>query len=179
MENKKKRSKAVIYVDGSHIKGTSKLGFGAWGKIYGDVSGEFILSGSEQNKVFQKVAKRFPGEKFSNPTMELFALFITISKLMEVPNIDIVIHQDYTGAINFGYLWSISSGKPRAKSAWKAKIPYIKFLVDYIELACKAVVDNGGTVKIEWVPGHSGDPGNDKADELAKSRKEFYSSPFC
>lgn len=173
---------ASIYVDGSHIKGTKRLGFGAWGKI--SVNGkptatDFILSGTEENKVFKKIAKKFPNEKFSNPTMELFGLFMTIAKFVRVPNAHITVYQDYSGAVNFGYLWSISSGKPRAKKAWAAKVPYIKFIVEYIEAACKAVEEEGGSVAIVWVPGHSGDVGNDKADALAKSGLEKYSSPLC
>lgn len=185
---------ASIYVDGSHIKGTSKLGFGAWGtiKVEGATTpqptaprgspgagGNFVLSGSEQNKVFKKIAKKFPGEAFSNPTMELFGLFMTVAKFIKVPNAHITVHQDYSGAVNFGYLWSISSGKPRAKKAWEAKIPYIKFLVEYIELACRAIEDGGGSVAIKWVPGHSGDAGNDQADALAKGREEYFFSSLC
>ena len=36
--------------------------------------------------------------------------------------------------------------------------------------------ENGGSVSIKWVPGHSGDVGNDKADALAKGRKEYFFS---
>lgn len=185
---------ASIYVDGSHIKGTSKLGFGAWGTITVEgaatpqpvaphnspvAGGNFVLSGSEQSEVFKKIAKKFPGEKFSNPTMELFGLFMTVAGFIRIPNAHITIHQDYSGAVNFGYLWSISSGKPRAKKAWEAKIPYIKFLVENIEFVCKTIEDNGGSVAIKWVPGHSGDAGNDKADSLAKCREDYFFSSLC
>lgn len=187
-----------VYVDGSHIKGTKKLGFGAWGILTQaettDTTGTtvgvkalqasrtFTLSGTEETPLFKKLGRKFPGTAFSNPTMELFGLFVTLSKCIEVPNLDVTVYQDYSGAVNFGYLWSISAGKPRAPKAWNAKEPYIIYLVECIEVMCKCIIENGGSVKIQWVPAHQTDgihaSGNNKADMLAKSRKEEFISPF-
>ena len=179
-------TKATIYVDGSHIKGTAKLGFGAWGKI--SVNGElypepFKLSGTHENSSFQKVMKKFQGEKPSNPTMELFGLLMTLSKFINVKNLELELCQDYNGAVNYGKLWNVSSGKTRAtKGPWQAKVPYIKYLVEIIELAIECIQENGGKVHIRWVKGHQTLPGpdklgNDNADALAKSGLEHYSSP--
>lgn len=185
-------SKLDVYVDGSHIKGTTKLGFGAWGtvtlpdtttaKVGALTPKVFSLSGTEAHPLFKKLAKKFPGISFSNPTMELFGLFITLSKCIEIPNLDVTVYQDYSGAVNFGYLWSISAGKPRASKAWNAKEPYIIYLVNCIKVMCECIIEQGGSIKIQWVPGHQTGgihaDGNNKADALAKSRKEEFISPF-
>ena len=179
-------TKATIYVDGSHIKGTKKLGFGAWGKIQSDgkvIKEPFSLSGTQENPLFKKIMKKFPGTSPSNPTMELFGLLVTLSKFVDTPNIELEICQDYNGVVNYGGLWNVSSGTPRAKAPWKASVPYIKYLVWMIELAIKCIQENGGSVHIRWVKGHQTIPGpdkmgNDKADTMAKSGKESYFSPL-
>jgi ribonuclease HI len=160
----------LIYSDGSDIKGTGKIGFGA---VYKLQDKEFGLSGTEEGDAVQDLASKFPNAKFSNPTMEMLALASVLETFQDTGE-HLYIHQDYNGAVNYNGLWQRSEGSlQRADKPWKSKEPYIQYLIDKAVKAIDKIEANGGSVKITWVKGHSGEMMNDLADKYAKSRKNF------
>ena len=159
-----------IYVDGSDIKGTGAIGFGAVYKFNGQ---EYGLSGTEQGEDIKQLQDMFPTMKFSNPTMEMLGLVKTLESFAGTSQ-HISIFQDYSGAVNYDGLWQKSEGsQQRAAKPWKAKEVYTKYLVARAVEAIKQIEANGGSVKLNWVKGHSGNPMNDAADRFAKDRKNF------
>ena len=159
-----------IYSDGSDIKGTGKIGFGA---VYMYQGNEYALSGTEEGTDVQELQARFPGAKFSNPTMEMLALAKTLETFENTAE-HLSIYQDYAGAVNYGQLWLRSEGSAnRSDKPWKSKEPYIQYLVDRAVAAINKIEANGGSVKLNWVKGHTGDKMNDLADEYAKKRDNF------
>ena len=159
-----------IYVDGSDIKGTGAIGFGAVYKFNGQ---EYGLSGTEQGEDIKQLQDMFPTMKFSNPTMEMLGLVKTLESFVGTSQ-HISIFQDYSGAVNYDGLWQKSEGsQQRATKPWKAKEVYTKYLVARAAEAIKQIEAKGGSVKLNWVKGHSGDAMNDAADRFAKDRNNF------
>lgn len=159
-----------IFVDGSDIKGTGKLGYGAAVEFNGKM---YKMSGTEESNAVKSLTNRFPNAKFSNPTMEMLGLVMTLDSFKNTSE-HIVIKQDFIGAVNYGALWNRSEGSgQRAAKPWKAKETYIQFLVEKAVERIEQIEQNGGSVKIEWVKGHSGNKMNDAADEAAKNRGIF------
>jgi len=142
----------VIFVDGSDMNKQSAnnvIGYGAWfnynGKDYG-------LSGTKTN--VDRILSQFKDLKMSNPTMEMLGLLEVLNRFKTTKE-HILIRQDYSGAVNYGTLWDHSTGsEQRAAKPWVAKEPYIKYIVNEIEKAIKELEDNGGSIRIQWVPGH-------------------------
>jgi len=156
-----------IYSDGSDIKGTGRIGFGAVYEYNGTMYG---LSGTEEGDDVKQLKQRFPDAEFSNPTMEMLALVKTLESFSGTAE-HLSIFQDYKGAVNYNELWNYSEGSAqREAKPWNAKQVYIKHLVDRAVQAIKQIESNGGSVKINWVKGHSGNKMNDAADMYAKSR---------
>lgn len=141
-----------IYTDGSHIKGTLKLGIGA----YSDYGGqEYFMSWDLDADYLKEWG--ITGQ-VSNPTAEFIAfcqtlLFFVDRKLKPVK---LVFHIDYEGIKNW------------VDGTWQAKEPHIKQMkINADNLVSRLSVP----FEIRWVPGHSGVVGNDRADEMAKARK--------
>lgn len=159
-----------IYVDGSDIKGTGNMGYGAYTKWQDK---EYKLSGTEQSDAVKQLNQLFPQAKFSNPTMEMLGLVETLKQFANTAE-HIVINQDYKGAVNYNGLWLKSEGSlQREPKAWKAKEPYIEYLVKQAEALIAQIEANGGSVTLNWVKGHQTGTsvhkhGNDNADALAK-----------
>lgn len=159
-----------IYSDGSDIKGTGRVGFGAVYEYQGNMFG---ISGTEAGEDVKDLQEKFPGATFSNPTMEMLALTKVLETFQDTAE-HLSIYQDYSGAVNYGPLWLRSEGSAnRSAKPWKSKEAYIQYLIDRAAAAIEKIEANGGSVKINWVKGHSGDKMNDRADEYAKNRDNF------
>ena len=160
----------MVYSDGSDIKGTGKLGYGA---VYNYKNTLYSMSGTEANEAVKELAAKFPGATFSNPTMEMLAL-ATVLETFQDTGEHIVINQDYSGAVNYAGLWERSEGSDkRGNKPWNSKEPYIKHLINKSLAAIERIEANGGSVRLNWVKGHSGDTMNDLADEYAKERSDY------
>jgi ribonuclease HI len=156
-----------VYSDGSDIKGTGKLGFGAVFEFKGK---EYTISGTEVSPEVRQLSAKHPEAKFSNPTMEMLALVTALNSFKNTKE-HIQINQDYKGAVNYGALWYYSEGSEQRESKpWNAKEPYIRTLVDAATTLIKQIEANGGSVKLKWVRGHAGNVMNEKADAAAKNR---------
>jgi hypothetical protein len=163
----------VLYSDGSDIKGTGLIGYGVWAEWGGK---QYAISGTNETGEGKKLSERFPGAKFSNPTMEMLAL----AKGLEAfagQNAHVLVRQDYKGAVNYDGLWqrAVQNAQRDAKP-WKAKEAYMAHLRDRAVAAIESIEKAGGSVRLEWVRGHqtgSGEiaRGNDMADKMAKSRE--------
>jgi ribonuclease HI len=163
-----------VYSDGSDIKGTGRLGFGA---VFENGGVIYDLSGTEESAEVKRLAQMHPDAKFSNPTMEMLALVSVLNTFKNKAE-HIVINQDYTGAVNYDGLWQKAEGSAqRQPKPWKAKEAYIKTLVDAGVRIIDQIEKNGGSVRINWVKGHSGNRMNDLADRAAKSREIFNNIP--
>ena len=142
----------VIFVDGSDNNKQSAnnvLGYGAWFNYNGT---EYALSGTTND--VERILSQFKGVSMSNPTMELLGLLDVLNRFKTTKE-HILVRQDYSGAVNYTGLWDYSVGSAqRADKPWQAKEPYIKYIVEEINKAIKEIENNGGSVKIQWVPGH-------------------------
>ena len=167
-----KENPMQIYVDGSDIKGTGAIGYGAYAEYNNKT---YELSGTNESDSVKELQKKFPQATFSNPTMEMLGLLETLKKFATTSE-HIVINQDYKGAISYGELWNYSEGsEQRPDKPWNAKEAYIKDIVDQSVDIIKQIESNGGSVKINWVKGHQTGTsihkkGNDNADRVAKDR---------
>jgi len=142
----------TIYVDGSDANKQSKdniIGYGAQfsynGKTYG-------LSGTKMD--VDAILSQFKDMKVSNPTMEMLGLLEVLKRFKNTSE-HLLIRQDYSGAVNYPGLWEHSMGsEQRADKPWTPKEPYIKYIVDEIQKTITELEANGGTLNIQWVPGH-------------------------
>lgn len=146
-----------IYVDGSDIKGTGQIGYGA---VVNYATTDYELSGiSDKNEFAEKygLSKEDIVHGVSNPTMELLGTVETL-KLFENTSEHLNILQDYEGV------------KEWLEGRWKAKKSYIAGLVKEGQASMERIKNNGGSVTFTWIKGHTGHEYNEKADVLAKSR---------
>lgn len=150
-KEEEKEERIEIYTDGSHIKGTNLLGWGAYSNINGV---EHKLAGQINS---QKLREYDIHEKVSNPTAEFIAFVSVLEKLETLSFKKKVIFKiDYDGVGNW------------MNGTWKATKSYIRKLRDRAQF----LIDKMGLdYVIEHVPGHSGIKGNEMADQLAKSRR--------
>jgi ribonuclease HI len=148
-----------IYTDGSDIKGTGKIGYGAYIK-YNNV--EYRMSGVSNQEDFKKFYKM--KENVSNPTMELMALLKVLVQFKDT-DLDIEVLADYMGVQKW------ISGE------WKAKKIYIADMTRRVRNLIDIINNNGGSVTLTWVKGHSGNYGNDQADIVAKDRNVYNEIP--
>jgi len=149
-----------IYTDGSDIKGTGKIGYGAYIK-YNDR--EYKMSGVSDQEDFKKFYKT--SDNVSNPTMELVALLKVLMEFRNT-NLNIEVFADYVGVQKW------ISGE------WKAKKVYIIDITRRVRNLIDKINSNGGSVKLTWVKGHSGNVGNNEADILAKDREVYNEIPL-
>lgn len=143
-----------IYIDGSHIKGTKRKGFGGY-CLYKDI--EYRFSGICTQEFMSQAFDINCIKYLSNPTMELVACAIAL-KSFENKNVNLIIYADYKGV----EYW--------INGNWKAKKTYIKKLVSYCQDQIELIHGNVTFVKVK---AHSGIKGNDEADKAAKEMKEY------
>lgn len=151
--------KIVFYTDGSHIKGTEKMGFGIYTMhkeveygLHRAVDPQWIVSFLKESDdkigMFQKV---------SNCTMELLAAVYLLDYLQNIEvKIPLIIRHDYEGVSNWLY------------GTWKAKQPYIDRIATYGKACLKALRQKKVEVHFQWVKAHAGEAGNTIVDNLAK-----------
>lgn len=145
-----------VYTDGSHFKngGSGRLGVGA---VLVDPSRDVVL-----NKLSESVDKfyfreHYGTEDFSNPTMEIYAVYRILSEWKDTfkPSDSIVLYADYMGVSSW------LTGK------WKINKSYIRIIVnDIISLIRKYNIN----IEFKWVKGHYGEKYNEMADQLAKGK---------
>jgi ribonuclease HI len=135
--------KINIYTDGAC---SGNPGPGGWGIVFKQEDKEWELSGAESST--------------TNNRMELMAV---IKALESLPTVSVLkIHTDSKYVHDGVTLW-LEQWK---KNSWKtaAKKP-VKNIDLWLQLE-KALQDH--TIQWQWVQGHAGDPGNEKADLLAR-----------
>ncbi len=148
----------IFYIDGSHIKGTSKMGFGVYTNFkdvdyahYQPSDAQWIadfVGETASTKIFEKV---------SNCTMEVLAGVYLLDLLVSKENVHgALIRYDYEGV----GCW--------IRGYWKTREPYIEKIVRVGKERLATLVERGVKVEWEWVRGHSGDEGNEKVDSIAK-----------
>lgn len=154
-------------------------GVGGWGAVAIEIDGETL---TEINWVAYGGKK-----KTTNQEMELQAMFECLRVCPFNSDIKIKGDNQYVlkGIINGGISGSvkrnspdgpvvftgwIGSWRPRREGPWKkadGKTPSHLELWKAIALLCEKHIESGSTLEFEWVKGHSGDPGNELADQLA------------
>ena len=146
------------YVDGSHIKGSNRLGYGILCQ-YNDQEYALSCHHVTSASLREVLGKSLTLSHLSNPTME----FIAVTHLLSLVASDeskrfhrLEIYYDYIGSEK----WINGSWKPRQthiQAIYDSAMPHI---------ACLKSIG----VKIDWihVPAHSGHRENDIADALAK-----------
>jgi ribonuclease HI len=140
-----------VYTDGSHVKGTTRRGYGAWCRYDGREYELAVQADGDPPAV-------------SNPTLELRAAAHVLEALVvarppAVRRITVV--ADYAGVahyINGSWDASRCTVPHFAREAWR------------IKRAVHALTAQGLAVTGRHVAGHSGDEGNEAADRLAKAR---------
>ena len=144
-----------IYTDGSDIKGTGQIGSGVWFEYNGKEYSKSTVSDVNEFKTRFNIT-----ESVSNPTMEIVALVDALEEFKNTKE-HLVIYSDYEGVQKW------------VNGQWKAKKPYIQSFVERAKTLIANIEENGGSVKLEWVKGHSGNKGNDRVDTVAKARREY------
>lgn len=139
-----------IYTDGSHQPSKNYLGVGAWCK---HEEKEYSMSKTCNAELLETYG--ITETTCSNPTAEFIGFAEVLKEFRNVSDAyELVFYLDYEGVEN----WMMGS--------WKAKESYIRKILAICgdikkEMKCG--------IHFKHVKGHSGNEGNDKADELAKS----------
>ena len=134
----------VIYTDGA-CKGNP--GPGGWGAF---------LTFGEHEKVL------YGGELLTtNNQMELMAVIKDLESLKENCKVSLYLDSQYVrqGITEWIHAWKLKGWKTASKQA-------VKNAQLWKELDA-LVHQSGHEISWHWVKGHSGDPGNERADELA------------
>lgn len=158
----------IFYIDGSHIKGTPKMGFGIYTNFkdveyshYQAGSAQWIadfIGQSDNVKIFEKV---------SNCTMEVLAAVYLLDFLASAKGLQgVLIRYDYEGV----GCW--------LRGFWKTREPYIEKIVTIGKDRLAKLAERGVKIEWEWVRGHSGHEGNDKVDSIAKGNLLSGSQPL-
>jgi ribonuclease HI len=132
----------IIYTDGA-CKGNP--GLGGWGVVLRSGDKEKHLYGGEKNT--------------TNNRMEMTAVIEALKALKSSCHIQLFTDSQY---VNRGVNeWLQNWKKAGWKTASRAPVKNVDLWQAIDELL------NGHEIEWHWVKGHSGDPGNDLADELA------------
>jgi ribonuclease HI len=139
---KKNKHSVIIYTDGA-CKGNP--GLGGWGVVLRSGDKEKHLYGGEKNT--------------TNNRMEMTAVIEALKALKSSCYIQLFTDSQY---VNRGVNeWLQNWKKAGWKTASRAPVKNVDLWQAIDELL------NGHEIEWHWVKGHSGDPGNDLADELA------------
>lgn len=155
------KRRVEIWTDGSHIKGTQKMGFGIYIRIE-EREGEFSVSASPA-VLSRALGVHGTDAVYSNPTLELAAAIVAIRRVSRhVGATDhVLMYADYNGVPNY------------ANGVWDARRANAKTPLFARAARCLRVeVENlrkRTRVDVIWVRGHTGNAGNDRADSLAKA----------
>lgn len=152
----------TIYTDGSHQRSKNYLGIGAWCEHQGETYElsqqcdlELLATYGITNPEVSSSLRSDIDLKISSPTAEFIAFTEVLRHLHGIPNTWTVIFKiDYVGVGNW------------VRGDWQTSEPHIKKI---LSVARQLICLLDCHVKIEYVPGHSNNIGNDHADRLAKS----------
>jgi ribonuclease HI len=134
----------VIYTDGA-CKGNP--GPGGWGVV--------LQSGAQQKELFG-------GElNTTNNRMEMMAVIQALQALKRPCEVTLFLDSEYVrkGITEWVHGWKVRGWKTAAKQPVKN--------VDLWQQLDQLVTTSGHKIDWRWVKGHAGDPGNERADELA------------
>ena len=134
----------VIYTDGA-CKGNP--GPGGWGVV--------LRSGAQQKELFG-------GElNTTNNRMEMMAVIQALQALKRPCEVTLFLDSEYVrkGITEWVQGWKVRGWKTAAKQPVKN--------VDLWQQLDQLVTTSGHKIDWRWVKGHAGDPGNERADELA------------
>lgn len=137
----KKPSKNYAYVDGSFNPKTNTYGCGVF--LVDQFGKEYTILAIEDNKQAARM-RNVAGEILGVKTAIKFAEILGMKRLK--------IFHDYEGLEKWVH------------GGWQTKKPETKEYVAFV----KAAIERGLKIYFQHVRGHSGDPGNERADELAK-----------
>ena len=149
-----------IYTDGSHQRAKGYLGIGAWASRLdeSDAIREYELSLKCSPELLATYGISEDAE-CSNPTAEFVAFAEVLKRFVHLrTSIHLEFFCDYIGVQKW------MSGE------WKAKESHIRAILETcqkLRSQCKS------KITIHWIPGHSGNAGNDHADKLAGSHDEI------
>ncbi len=132
----------TIYTDGACKGNPGPGGWGAW-----------MVSGSHQRELFGGEAQT------TNNRMELMAVIQALKALKRPCQVDLMVDSEY---VRQGITRWIHQWKQRG---WKTADRQPVKNVD-LWLALEEATQ-GHEIRWHWIKGHSGHPGNEKADELA------------
>jgi ribonuclease HI len=134
----------VIYTDGA-CKGNP--GPGGWGA--------YLTFGAHQKELFG-------GERLTtNNQMELMAVIKALESLKETCRVQLFLDSQYVrqGITEWIHGWKLKGWKTASKQPVKN--------ADLWRQLDALVHEQGHEISWHWVKGHSGDPGNERADDLA------------
>ena len=139
-----RRPQVIIYTDGACKGNPGPGGWGAW-----------LKSGTTEKEIFG-------GElNTTNNRMELTAVIEALSSLKR--SCDVTVHTDSEyvrkGITEWIHGWKAKGWRTAAKQPVKN--------VELWQRLDKLVQEAGHQIEWRWVKGHSGDPGNERADMLA------------
>ncbi|WP_031481476.1 ribonuclease HI [Maridesulfovibrio frigidus] len=146
MSNKK----VIIYTDGSCLGNPGPGGYGA-----------VLLFNEHRNEISQGY------KRTTNNRMEMRAVIAALSELKEPCDITLFTDSQYVKNA-FTKRWLANWQKNGWKTAAKKPVKNKDLWQQFIPLMAKHTVD------WRWVKGHSGDPENERCDDLARDAAESY-----